>query len=92
MPARLRSRPAEPPVLPAGGKHARPALQSARFPETRVTKIIMVFFAAVAAIQLIKPLGWPGLHHRRDAWKLAAGGFLVTVFAVILAAMFQPAA
>lgn len=35
-----------------------------------MTKIIMVFFAAVAAIQLIKPLGLPGLEHRRDAWKL----------------------
>jgi len=57
-----------------------------------MTKIIMVFFAAVAAIQVIKPLGWPGLKHRRDAWKLAAGGFLVTVLAVILAAMFQPSA
>ncbi|WP_417769304.1 hypothetical protein [Stappia sp.] len=57
-----------------------------------MTKIIMVFFAAVAAIQLIKPLGWPGLKRRKDAWKLAAGGFLLTVFAVILAAMFQPTA
>ncbi|WP_186390190.1 MULTISPECIES: hypothetical protein [unclassified Stappia] len=57
-----------------------------------MTKIIMVFFAAVAAIQVIKPLGWPGLKHRRDAWKLAVGGFLVTVLAVILAAMFQPSA
>jgi uncharacterized membrane protein SpoIIM required for sporulation len=57
-----------------------------------MTKIIMVFFAAVAAVQLIKPLGWPGLKHRRDAWKLAAGGFLATLFAVILAAMFQPSA
>lgn len=57
-----------------------------------MTKIIMVFFAAVAAIQVIKPLGWPGLKHRRDAWKLAVGGFLVTALAVILAAMFQPSA
>lgn len=57
-----------------------------------MTKIIMVFFAAVAAIQVIKPLGWPGLKHRRDAWKLAVGGFLVTVLAVILAAIFQPSA
>jgi len=57
-----------------------------------LTKIIMVFFALVAAIQVIKPLGWPGLKHRRDAWKLAVGGFLVTLVAVILAATFQPAA
>ena len=51
-----------------------------------MTKIIMVFFALVATIQVIKPLGWPGLKRRKDAWKLAVGGFLVTLFAVILAA------
>jgi hypothetical protein len=56
-----------------------------------VTKIIMVFFALVAAIQVIKPLGWPGLKHRRDAWKLALGGFLVAVTAVVVTAMFQTA-
>ncbi|MCA1242649.1 hypothetical protein LC092_09400 [Stappia stellulata] len=55
-----------------------------------MTKIIMVFFALVATIQVIKPLGWPGLKRRKDAWKLAVGGFLVTLFAVILAATFQP--
>ena len=42
-----------------------------------MTKIIMVFFAAVAAIQLIKPIGLPGLEHRRDAWKLALLAFAV---------------
>ena len=57
-----------------------------------MTKIIMLFFALVAVIQVIKPLGWPGLKHRRDAWKLAAGGFLVTLLAVIVTATFQPGA
>jgi hypothetical protein len=42
----------------------------------------MVFFAAAAVVQLIRPLGWPGLKHRRDAWKLAVAGFLI-VLAVI---------
>jgi len=42
-----------------------------------MTKIVMVFFAAVAAIQLIKPIGLPGLEHRRDAWKLALLAFAV---------------
>ena len=46
-----------------------------------MTKLIMVFFAAVAAIQLIKPIGLPGLEHRRDAWKLAL--FALIVMAVI---------
>ncbi|AXS41020.1 hypothetical protein [Breoghania sp. L-A4] len=48
-------------------------------PDLLLTKIIMVFFALVACIQIIKPLGWPGLKHRRDAWKLALAGFLVMV-------------
>lgn len=39
----------------------------------------MIFFAAAALIQLIKPLGLPGLRYRRDAWKLAAVGFVVVI-------------
>ena len=39
----------------------------------------MVFFAAVACIQLIKPIGWPGLKQRRDAWKLVIAGFVAVV-------------
>ena len=42
-------------------------------------KIVMVFCAAVACIQLIKPIGWPGLKQRRDAWKLVIAGFVVVV-------------
>ena len=56
-----------------------------------MSKILMLMFVLIAAIQVIKPLGWPGLKHRRDAWKLAAGGFLVTFMAIVLAALFQPA-
>jgi hypothetical protein len=52
-----------------------------------LTKIIMVFFALVACIQIIKPLGWPGLEHRRDAWKLAAGGLLVMVLLITMTAL-----
>eukprot|EP00873_Tetraselmis_striata_P025004 jgi/Tetstr1/445268/TSEL_033066.t1 len=43
----------------------------------------MVFFALVATIQVIKPLGWPGLKRRKDAWKLAVGGFLGDTIAFI---------
>ncbi|MHC5655742.1 hypothetical protein [Stappia sp.] len=56
-----------------------------------MSKILMLMFVLIAAIQVIKPLGWPGLKHRRDAWKLAVGGFLVTFMAIVLAALFQPA-
>ena len=44
-----------------------------------MAKIVMVFFAAVACIQLIKPIGWPGLKQRRDAWKLVMAGFMAVV-------------
>lgn len=57
-----------------------------------MTKLVMLFFALVAAIQVIKPLGWPGLRHRRDAWKLAVGGLVATVLAVVLTALVQPGA
>ncbi len=47
-----------------------------------MTKFVMVFFAAVACIQLIKPIGWPGLKQRRDAWKLVMAGFMAVVVAI----------
>lgn len=54
-----------------------------------MTKIIMVFFAAVAAIQLIKPLGLPGLEHRRDAWKLAVLALVVMAAFTLATAMLR---
>ena len=54
-----------------------------------MTKIILLFLLALAAIQIIKPLGWPGLEKRSDAWKLALGGLMVTVVAIGLIALFQ---
>jgi low affinity Fe/Cu permease len=54
-----------------------------------LTKIIALFLILVAAIQVIKPLGWPGLKKRSDAWKLAAGVVAVTIGSVILTALFQ---
>lgn len=54
-----------------------------------VTKIILLFLLVLAAIQIIKPLGWPGLEKRSDAWKLALGGLIVLAAAVGLIALFQ---
>ncbi|WP_305988649.1 hypothetical protein [Roseibium sp. MMSF_3544] len=54
-----------------------------------MTKILAVLLILVAAIQVIKPLGWPGLEKRSDAWKLVAGVVVVTVISVILSALFQ---
>lgn len=49
----------------------------------------MVLFACLALIQIIKPLGLPGLKRRRDAWKLAVAGLLASVAAVALLAGFN---
>lgn len=44
-----------------------------------MAKLVMIFFAAAAVIQLIKPLGWPGLRYRRDAWKLVVAALFIVV-------------
>ncbi|MES0809242.1 hypothetical protein ABLO27_07165 [Roseibium sp. SCPC15] len=54
-----------------------------------MTKIILLLLFLVAAIQVIKPLGWPGLKKRSDAWKLVAGVVCVTFVSVIVSALFQ---
>jgi len=54
-----------------------------------LTKIILLLLFLIAAIQAIKPLGWPGLKKRSDAWKLVAGVVGVTFVSVILSALFQ---
>ncbi|MEI2384090.1 hypothetical protein [Breoghania sp. JC706] len=47
-----------------------------------MTKAIALFFVLVALIQVIRPLGWPGLRRRKDAWKLVAAGFALSVVVV----------
>jgi hypothetical protein len=36
-----------------------------------MSKVLALIIVAMMVIQLIKPLGWPGLKRRRDFWKLA---------------------
>jgi hypothetical protein len=36
-----------------------------------MSKLLALIVFAVMAIQLMKPLGLPGLRQRRDFWKLA---------------------
>ena len=36
-----------------------------------MSKLIALLILAMMVIQVIKPLGWPGLRKRRDFWKLA---------------------
>ncbi|TGQ46031.1 hypothetical protein EN859_005005 [Mesorhizobium sp. M00.F.Ca.ET.216.01.1.1] len=36
-----------------------------------MSKLLALVIIAMMVIQLIKPLGWPGLRRRSDFWKLA---------------------
>ncbi|MCC2111707.1 MAG: hypothetical protein KDJ16_06710 [Hyphomicrobiales bacterium] len=56
-----------------------------------MTKIIAIFFALIACVQLIRPIGIFGLNRRSDAWKVAAIGFLVIVAAMVLSVSLKSA-
>ncbi len=58
---------------------------------SRMSKIIMVICAAVALIQLIKPLGWPGLKRRQDAWKLVLFGAAASIASVAVVSLIEKA-
>lgn len=36
-----------------------------------MTKLLALVIIGIMLIQIIKPLGWPGLKRRSDFWKLA---------------------
>jgi hypothetical protein len=42
-----------------------------------MTKAISLLIGAATLVQLIRPLGLPGLHRRADAWKLALFGLAI---------------
>jgi hypothetical protein len=47
-----------------------------------MSKALSLVIVALMAIQIIKPLGLPGLRQRRDFWKLAVlalGAIMLTV-------------
>ncbi|WP_164773693.1 hypothetical protein, partial [Mesorhizobium sp. M7A.F.Ca.CA.004.01.1.1] len=48
-----------------------------------MTKFLALVIVGFMVIQLIKPLGWPGLKRRGDFWKLA----LLAMAAISLAAV-----
>ena len=56
-----------------------------------MSKIIMIVCAAVALIQIIKPLGWPGLKRRQDAWKLVLFGAAASIASVAVASLIERA-
>jgi hypothetical protein len=48
-----------------------------------MTKFLSIVIIGLMLIQIIKPVGLPGLRHRRDFWKLA----LVALAAISLTAL-----
>lgn len=48
-----------------------------------MTKLLALVIIGIMLIQVIKPLGWPGLKRRGDFWKLA----LLAIAAISLAAV-----
>ncbi|PBB19428.1 MULTISPECIES: hypothetical protein [unclassified Mesorhizobium] len=48
-----------------------------------MTKLLALVICGIMLIQVIKPLGWPGLKRRSDFWKLA----LLAMAAISLAAV-----
>jgi hypothetical protein len=48
-----------------------------------MTKLLALVIVGFMVIQLIKPIGWPGLKRRSDFWKLA----LIAMAAISLAAV-----
>ena len=49
-----------------------------------VTKVIAVLLLLAMAVQVIKPLGLPGLRRRVDFWKIAIIAFAVCTVALII--------
>ena len=48
-----------------------------------MSKILALVIIAMMVIQLIKPLGLPGLKQRRDFWKLAVGALAAIALTVL---------
>jgi hypothetical protein len=49
-----------------------------------MTKAISLFLILVMIVQLIKPLGLPGLRRRRDFWRLAVLAFVIWSLTLLL--------
>ena len=56
-----------------------------------MSKIILIVCVAVALIQLIKPLGWPGLKRRQDAWKLVVFGAAASIAVIAIYSLIERA-
>ena len=53
-----------------------------------MTKALALILLAAMAVQLIKPLGLPGLRKRGDVWKIAVAAFVMFGATVMLSHAF----
>ena len=49
-----------------------------------MTKLLSLIIVGMMVIQVIRPLGLPGLRRRRDCWKLAVGALAAISITVLL--------
>ncbi len=49
-----------------------------------MTKLVGLFLLLVMLVQLLYPLGLPGLRHRRDFWKLAVVAFAIWTVVLLI--------
>lgn len=49
-----------------------------------MSKILALVILGMMIVQVIKPLGLPGLKQRRDAWKLAVAALAAISLTVLL--------
>jgi len=49
-----------------------------------MSKALALVIVALMIVQLIKPLGLPGLKQRRDFWKLAVAAMVAISITVVL--------
>ena len=49
-----------------------------------MTKAISLLLGLLMLVQIIKPLGFPGLERRADAWKIAVAGLLIIALVAAL--------
>jgi hypothetical protein len=49
-----------------------------------MSKILALVIVGMMVIQLIKPLGLPGLKQRRDFWKLAVAAMVAITLTVLV--------
>ena len=58
--------------------------QQATDPGAGMTKIFSLLIVGLMIVHIIKPLGLPGLRHRRDFWKLAIVALAAVSLTVLL--------